>query len=124
MVNRTTFYQAMYMYLLLASLPPLTDLQTEFCTRMCRQSANVLEQNLPVASRHVFAGRAAMELIVILDWRSTALIPAETLFHIKQMLLKVRMPLTTWVSREFVSPAWCSTLELNTYSKVMRCKTF
>ncbi|KAI5645897.1 hypothetical protein NE865_02167 [Phthorimaea operculella] len=35
------------------------------------QSANVLEQNLPAPSRPVWAERASMELIVMLDWNST-----------------------------------------------------
>ncbi|XP_026331617.1 ubiquitin carboxyl-terminal hydrolase 8 isoform X2 [Hyposmocoma kahamanoa] len=52
------------------------------------QSANVLEQNLPAASQLVFAERAAMELIVILDWSSTSIIPGKTLFLIKTILLK------------------------------------
>lgn len=56
---------------------------------MSRQSANVLRQNLPAASRPVFAERAAMELIVILDWSSTAIIPAKTISLIKTILLKV-----------------------------------
>lgn len=54
-----------------------------------RQSANVLEQNLPPASRPVWAERANMELIVMLDWNSTAVIPGKTLHLLKTTLLKV-----------------------------------
>ncbi|XP_013173462.1 PREDICTED: ubiquitin carboxyl-terminal hydrolase 8 isoform X3 [Papilio xuthus] len=52
------------------------------------QSANVLEQNLPSASRAVWSERAAMELIVMLDWSSTAVIPGKTLHLLKTILLK------------------------------------
>ncbi|CAH1636226.1 unnamed protein product [Spodoptera littoralis] len=52
------------------------------------QSANVLEQNLPLASRPVWAERANMELIVMLDWNSTAVIPGKTLHLLKTTLLK------------------------------------
>ncbi|XP_050556044.1 ubiquitin carboxyl-terminal hydrolase 8 isoform X2 [Spodoptera frugiperda] len=52
------------------------------------QSANVLEQNLPPASRPVWAERANMELIVMLDWNSTAVIPGKTLHLLKTTLLK------------------------------------
>uniref|UniRef100_A0A2A4K4J0 Ubiquitin carboxyl-terminal hydrolase n=1 Tax=Heliothis virescens TaxID=7102 RepID=A0A2A4K4J0_HELVI len=52
------------------------------------QSANVLEQNLPGASRPVWAERASMELIVMLDWNSTAVIPGKTLHLLKTILLK------------------------------------
>ncbi|XP_068619451.1 ubiquitin carboxyl-terminal hydrolase 8 [Battus philenor] len=52
------------------------------------QSAHVLEQNLPAASRLVWAERAVMELIVMLDWSSTAVIPGKTLHLLKTILLK------------------------------------
>ncbi|CAK1594200.1 unnamed protein product [Parnassius mnemosyne] len=52
------------------------------------QSANALEQNLPAASRPVWGERATMELIVMLDWNSTAVIPGETLHLLKTILLK------------------------------------
>ncbi|XP_052750897.1 ubiquitin carboxyl-terminal hydrolase 8 isoform X2 [Galleria mellonella] len=52
------------------------------------QSANVLEQNLPAASKEVWAERASMELIVILDWNSTEVIPGKTLHLLKTILLK------------------------------------
>ncbi|XP_075984390.1 ubiquitin specific protease 8 isoform X2 [Anticarsia gemmatalis] len=52
------------------------------------QSANVLEQNLPAASRLVWAERASMELIVMLDWSGTAVIPGKTLHLLKTILLK------------------------------------
>ncbi|CAH2053994.1 unnamed protein product, partial [Iphiclides podalirius] len=52
------------------------------------QSANVLEQNLPSASRLVWAERAAMELIVMLDWSSTTVIPGKTLHLLKTILLR------------------------------------
>ncbi|KAJ8711987.1 hypothetical protein PYW08_008941 [Mythimna loreyi] len=52
------------------------------------QSANVLEQNLPAASRPVWQDRATMELIIMLDWNSTAVIPGKTLHLLKTILLK------------------------------------
>ncbi|XP_073959072.1 ubiquitin carboxyl-terminal hydrolase 8-like isoform X2 [Choristoneura fumiferana] len=52
------------------------------------QSANILEQNLPAASKPVWATRASMELIVMLDWNSTAVIPGNTLHLLKTILLK------------------------------------
>ncbi|XP_037302918.1 ubiquitin carboxyl-terminal hydrolase 8 isoform X1 [Manduca sexta] len=52
------------------------------------QSAHVLEQNLPSPSRPVWAERATMELIVMLDWNSTAVIPGKTLYLLKTILLK------------------------------------
>lgn len=51
-------------------------------------SANVLEQNLPAASKPVWAERASMELIVMLDWNSTAVIPGKPLHLLKTILLK------------------------------------
>ncbi|XP_026738655.1 ubiquitin carboxyl-terminal hydrolase 8 isoform X2 [Trichoplusia ni] len=52
------------------------------------QSANVLELSLPPESRPVWAERAAMELIVLLDWASTAVIPGKTLYLLKTILLR------------------------------------
>ncbi|KAL0868177.1 hypothetical protein ABMA27_007723 [Loxostege sticticalis] len=52
------------------------------------QSAHVLEQNLPAQSRPVWAERATMEVIVMLDWSSTAVIPGKTLHLLKTILLK------------------------------------
>ncbi|CAB3233027.1 unnamed protein product [Arctia plantaginis] len=52
------------------------------------QSANTLEQTLPPASRPVWTERASMELIVLLDWSSTAAIPGKTLYLLKTILLK------------------------------------
>ncbi|XP_059053040.1 ubiquitin carboxyl-terminal hydrolase 8 [Achroia grisella] len=52
------------------------------------QSAHVLEQNLPSASKEVWAERATMKLIVILDWNSTEVIPGKTLHLLKTILLK------------------------------------
>ncbi|CAH0402570.1 unnamed protein product [Chilo suppressalis] len=53
-----------------------------------RKSANMLEQGLPPASKPVWAERASMELIVMLDWSSTAVIPGKTLHLLKTILLK------------------------------------
>ncbi|XP_063832508.1 ubiquitin carboxyl-terminal hydrolase 8 isoform X2 [Ostrinia nubilalis] len=47
-----------------------------------------VEQNLPTASRAVWAERATMELIVMLDWASRAVIPGQTLHLLKTILLK------------------------------------
>ncbi|RVE52557.1 hypothetical protein evm_002676 [Chilo suppressalis] len=52
------------------------------------KSANMLEQGLPPASKPVWAERASMELIVMLDWSSTAVIPGKTLHLLKTILLK------------------------------------
>ncbi|CAH2268517.1 jg3777 [Pararge aegeria aegeria] len=52
------------------------------------QTANVLEQNLPAVSRPVWAERASMDLIVMLDWNSSAVIPGKTLYLLKTILLK------------------------------------
>lgn len=52
------------------------------------QSAHVLEQILPPDSRPVWAERASMELIVMLDWNSKAVIPGKTLHLLKTILLK------------------------------------
>ncbi|KAL4719757.1 hypothetical protein ACJJTC_013317 [Scirpophaga incertulas] len=52
------------------------------------RSAHVLEQNLPPASRPAWAERAVAELIVMLDWSSTAVIPGTTLALLKTILLK------------------------------------
>ncbi|XP_049885571.1 ubiquitin carboxyl-terminal hydrolase 8 isoform X3 [Pectinophora gossypiella] len=67
------------------------------------QSAHVLEQSLPPTSRPVWAERAAMELIVMLDWNSTTVIPGKTLYLLKTILLKwdvkvhySRPPLALW----------------------------
>ncbi|KOB79139.1 Ubiquitin carboxyl-terminal hydrolase [Operophtera brumata] len=50
--------------------------------RLHQQSANVLEQALPSESRPVWAQRASMELIVLLDWSSATVIPGKTLMQI------------------------------------------
>ncbi|KAG7309478.1 hypothetical protein JYU34_005446 [Plutella xylostella] len=67
------------------------------------RSANILEQNLPAESRAVWAGRAAVELIVMLDWGSRAAIPGQALYLLKTILLKwdvkvqyARAPLALW----------------------------
>ncbi|XP_045504231.1 ubiquitin carboxyl-terminal hydrolase 8 isoform X2 [Colias croceus] len=67
------------------------------------QSANVLEQNLPAASRPVWAERASMDLIVMLDWSSTTVIPGKPLHLLKTILLKwdikvqyARQPVALW----------------------------
>ncbi|CAF4881216.1 unnamed protein product [Pieris macdunnoughi] len=67
------------------------------------QSANVLEQNLPSASRPVWAERASSELIVMLDWSSTTVIPGKPLHLLKTILLKwdikvqySRQPVALW----------------------------
>ncbi|XP_046972302.1 ubiquitin carboxyl-terminal hydrolase 8 isoform X1 [Vanessa cardui] len=52
------------------------------------QSAHVLEQSLPAASKPVWAERASMDIIVMLDWSSTAFIPGMTLHLLKTILLK------------------------------------
>ncbi|XP_050679288.1 ubiquitin carboxyl-terminal hydrolase 8 isoform X2 [Leptidea sinapis] len=67
------------------------------------QSAHVLEQNLPQASRPVWAERATMDLIVMLDWSSTTVIPGKPLHLLKTILLKwdvkvqySRQPVALW----------------------------
>ncbi|XP_037868068.1 ubiquitin carboxyl-terminal hydrolase 8 isoform X2 [Bombyx mori] len=52
------------------------------------QSANVLEQNLPAASRPVWSSRASADLIVTLDWSSRAPIPGTPLHLLRTILLK------------------------------------
>ncbi|CAG9568411.1 unnamed protein product [Danaus chrysippus] len=52
------------------------------------QSANMLEQKLPQASRCVWAERASMELIVMMDWNSITVIPGQKLHLLKTILLK------------------------------------
>ncbi|CAH2095564.1 unnamed protein product [Euphydryas editha] len=52
------------------------------------QSAHVLEQNLPAASKPIWAERASMDIIVMLDWSSSAVIPGKTLHLLKTILLK------------------------------------
>ncbi|XP_063382733.1 ubiquitin carboxyl-terminal hydrolase 8 isoform X6 [Cydia fagiglandana] len=52
------------------------------------RSAHILEQNLPAPSKPIWANRASMELIVMLDWSSTAVIPGNTLHLLKTILLK------------------------------------
>ncbi|GBP71749.1 Ubiquitin carboxyl-terminal hydrolase 8 [Eumeta japonica] len=52
------------------------------------QSANTLEQNLPLPSRSVWTERASMDLIVLLDWSSTSVIPGSILYLLRTILLK------------------------------------
>ncbi|XP_060805897.1 ubiquitin carboxyl-terminal hydrolase 8-like isoform X2 [Amyelois transitella] len=52
------------------------------------QSAHILEQSLPADSKPVWAERASMELIVLLDWNSTEVIPGNKLYLLKTILLK------------------------------------
>ncbi|CAG9793188.1 unnamed protein product [Diatraea saccharalis] len=67
------------------------------------KSANTLEQSLPTASRPIWAERATMELIIMLDWSSTTVIPGKPLHLLKTILLKwdvkvqyARAPLALW----------------------------